>query len=87
MTDKRAVTSGLRLSDIQEKQQEFLDNMESRETLGDNRGYLLECSTCGSEDRFYSAHQCGMELRHYHAGHKTWLRLINHSCDSSTSVK
>ena len=60
----------------QEKQLEFLDAMESRESLGDERKYLCQCRTCKKQEFLSSAGTVSALFMNEHAGHDTWVRLL-----------
>ena len=57
----------------QEKQIQFLNKMEPRETLTSGRKYFYECKTCGIEKECNAA--CTVrDFLFQHIGHKTWVQ-------------
>lgn len=59
----------------QEKTLEFLDKMESRESLGDDRVYSCLCKTCNTTEILHSAGTVSALFMPKHIGHKTWVKL------------
>jgi hypothetical protein len=59
----------------QERTLEFLDKMESKESLGDERVYSCTCNSCKKTEIIHSAGTVSALFMPEHAGHKTLIKL------------
>ena len=60
----------------QEKQIEYLDNRESKETLYSEGSYICQCKTCNSSEQFQSAGTVSALFMPQHVGHNTWIITV-----------
>lgn len=65
-----------KFTDTQEKQLEFLDKMDAKESLGSNRQYLCVCKTCEKAETMHAAGTVSALWLPEHIGHKTWIKIL-----------